>query len=136
MVDNKTLLKAVEDFVNRPRDPRVLERVSRFAGLAREKGLISSTPVFREEEEIDCNIVLMFFAPVGYRPLFDQELVLLMSEGLQYESILKMPIYLRKQLVDRKVKPAARIPRLRETADMPPQMQKQMSAIRSMTDGS
>jgi hypothetical protein len=136
MADGKEILKAVEDFLNRPMDPKVIERVRRFAGLAQDKGLVSSTKVFREEEEIDHNVVLMFFAPIGYRPLFDQEVVFLMSEGMQYESILKMPIYLRKELVNRKVKPTTRTPRLYETADMPPHMQKQMSAIRSMTDSS
>jgi hypothetical protein len=136
MLDSKDFLKAVDNFLNAPKDPRVIERVRRFAGLAQDKGLVSSVAVFREEEEIDHNAILMFFAPVGYRPLFEQEVVFLMSEGIPYESILKMPIHLRKELVNRKVKPISRIPKLYETPDMSPDMQRQFGAIRSLTDAS
>jgi hypothetical protein len=59
-----------------------------------------------------------------------------MSEGIPYESILKMPIHLRKELVNRKVKPISRIPKLYETPDMSPDMQRQFGAIRSLTDAS
>lgn len=137
MADREAFFKALDAFVNRPRDPSVIERVKKFAGTAQKKGLVTGAPVFREVEEIDYNPILGFFAPVGYRPLFEQEIVLLMNYGLSYSDVLSMPVHLRKELIKKKVKPApvTRDRRLDEIPDMPPEMERQMHAARAFAGG-
>lgn len=102
------ILDAIKGFVERPRRADVADRVSNFLKRASGKGDVVETPVIevqtpdkkvsRREE-----VVLEFFAPVGFRPLFEQEIVFLMNEGVSYADIMRMPIYLRKRLIDQKV---------------------------------
>jgi hypothetical protein len=136
MISKEDFFQALDTFVNKPRDPNVVERIKRFAGMAQQKGLITGPPVFREEEEIDNNPILAFFAPVGYRKLFEQEILLLVNSGMSHEDVLDMPIHRRKALIQMKIKPAkGRDRRLDEIPDMPPQMQRQMKAARAMLGG-
>lgn len=128
--------QALETFVNKPRDPKVLERIKRFADKAQQKGLVTGAPVFREEEEIDHSPILAFFAPVGYRKLFEQEVLYLVNGGMSHEDVLDMPVHRRKALIKMKVKPASnRDRRLDEIPDMPPQMERQLKAVKSIMGG-
>lgn len=136
MADRESFFKALDEFVNKPRDQSVLDKVKRFAAKAQEKGLISGPPVFREQEEIDVSPVLAFFAPVGYRKLFEQEIEFLLDEGHSYDSIMSMPIPRRKSLIRRKTTPVKnRDRRLDEIPELPPKMQEQLRAAQSMVNG-
>ncbi len=103
------LFKAIDEFVNRPRDPKVAERVSKYVSKAKSKGWTTDDPILQKsDEEVEMesgewNPTLAFFSPVGYRPLFEQELLFLLSDGHTYESVLQMPVHIRKKLIDRKL---------------------------------
>jgi hypothetical protein len=136
MASKEAFFQALDTFVNKPRDPNVIDRIKRFADKAQQKGLVTGAPVFREEEEIDFNPILAFFAPVGYRKLFEQEVLFLVNGGMSHEDVLDMPVHRRKALIKMKVKPArGRDRRLDEIPDMPPQMQRQMKAAKSLIGG-
>lgn len=109
------IIKGIEEFVNRAPSNAVSERVSRYVtklgsqgGVGEERVLERASPEANsagaQTASPQWNRVQAFFAPVGYRPLFEQELLFLMNEGLAYDSIMQMPVYLRKMLIDKKLK--------------------------------
>lgn len=106
------LLKGIENFINRPVSKTVADRVSKYVtklgsgNVSKERVFKTDAPELNsgiQEDRPEWSSVQAFFSPVGYRPLFEQEIVFLMSEGVSYESILKMPVHLRKKLIDRKL---------------------------------
>lgn len=106
------LIKGIEDFVNRPVNKAVADRVSKYVtklgsgDVGQERVLNLGKPEVNSgdpQERQEWNAVHAFFSPVGYRPLFEQEIIFLMGEGLSYESIMQMPIHLRKKLIDCKL---------------------------------
>lgn len=108
-----SLLKGIEDFVNRAPSKAVADRVSKYVSKLGAQGNVSNERILhigeselnsgKQEENQSWGPLQALFAPVGYRPLFEQEIVFLMNEGLTYESIMSMPIYLRKKLIDKKL---------------------------------
>jgi hypothetical protein len=123
MPESFNLMGSIEEFVNRQRSPLITERIQRFASRAsekwgKEKDKETETPADDEGEKETAkyeNPVIQFFSPVGYRPLFEQEVVFLLDEGLSYEDILKMPVNVRKALIERKLE--ARKPKKQASLD-------------------
>lgn len=106
------IIKGIEDFVNRPVSKAVADRVSKYVtklgsgNVSKERVLSTGKPELNSaeyHEHQEWSSTQAFFAPVGYRPLFEQEILFLMNEGVSYESILKMPVYLRKKLIEKKL---------------------------------
>lgn len=106
------LIKGIENFVNRPVSKTVADRVSKYVtklgsgSVSKERVLdIGKSELNSDEyhEQQEWTSVQAFFAPVGYRPLLEQEILFLMNEGISYESILKMPVHLRKKLIEKKL---------------------------------
>ena len=104
MPDDFNLLDAIKAFVERPQTERAQDRIEKFMSNARKKDAITDVPVFEKGQDREkFDVVLDFFAPVGHRSLFEEEIVLLMNERMSYESIINMPVHLRKKLVEKKV---------------------------------
>lgn len=106
------LIKGIENFINRPVSKTVSDRVSRYVtklgsgNVSKERVLEIGKPELNSaeyQEKQEWTSVQAFFAPVGYRPLFEQEILFLMNEGVSYESILKLPVHLRKKLIEKKL---------------------------------
>jgi hypothetical protein len=131
---NDSLIKGIEDFVNRAPSRAVADRVSKYVTKLGAKGLVANERVLTigrpelnsgapAEEAKDWSPLQAFFAPVGYRPLFEQEIVFLLNEGISYESIMQMPVYLRKKLIDKKLKRDH--PQDMDAPDIPPALLEQ-----------
>jgi hypothetical protein len=136
----QSLMKGIEAFVNRPRDPKVVERIKKFASAASSQWGVSEKPLISrsvgaESREAEWNPVLALFAPVGYRPLFEQELVFLMDRGVSYESVMQMPIPIRKKLIDWKIGKKQAGPETDEPFEIPPAFLKQLEAARAAKAG-
>lgn len=132
------LFRSIEEFVNRPRDPAVGERVSKFVARAKDKGWVADEAVLgiredrksedRSNERFEWTPIHAFFAPVGHRPLFEQEVLFLLNEGLDYEGILRMPVPMRKKLIDKKLelRTGGKRTAMNELPDIPPALLEQM----------
>jgi hypothetical protein len=135
MPKKDSLIDMIEDFVNAPRSAEVTRKVSKYKSKAGSKGWTTEDRVLKTPEvnsaavaggkpkEEEWNAVQAFFAPVGYRPLFEQEIVFLMNEGLTYEAILHMPVHMRKMLIDRKLERGK--PKANDEPDLPPALLEQ-----------
>lgn len=136
------IIKGIEEFVNRAPSSAVSDRVSKYVSKLGSQGLVGNERVLEravpeansgtsESAPEKWNRVQAFFSPVGYRPLFEQELLFLMDEGLAYDGIMQMPVYLRKLLIDKKLnrnKPAE----ADDEADIPPALLEQFRASAKM----
>jgi hypothetical protein len=98
------ILDAITEFVNRPRDASTVSKVKKFFSKASSRGWVVDERVLgTEAPKAEWSPILAFFAPVGYRPLFEQEILFLVNDGLPYESVMSMPVHLRKRLVEQKI---------------------------------
>ena len=117
MNKNEELIQGIQEFIDRPANQKLADRIKKFAATASLKFGDSEEKVLpkpKAEEEGEkkgkseggeaWNPISAFFAPVGYKPLFEQEVLFLVDEGLPYESVMKMPVPFRKKLIDRKIK--------------------------------
>jgi hypothetical protein len=129
-----SLLKGIEDFVNRAPSKSVADKVSKYVSKLGSQGNVSNERVLHigkselnsaeKEEDQSWGPLQALFAPVGYRPLFEQEIVFLLNEGLTYESIMSMPVYLRKKLIDKKLE-RNRPHKATDEPDIPPALLEQ-----------
>lgn len=135
------LFRSLEEFINRRRDPVVRERVSKFVARAKEKGWVTDEavldvgggPVSHSEGRPEWTPIHAFFAPVGYRSLFEQEVLFLLNEGFDYEGILKMPVPIRKKLIDKKLELRTGKKRVSEEPDIPAALLEQIRLATKMT---
>lgn len=131
---NDNLLKGIEDFVNRAPSKAVADRVSKYVTKLGSRGLVGNERVLTlgqaelnsvspAEAVQNWSSLQAFFAPVGYRQLFEQEILFLLNEGVSYESIMQMPVYLRKKLIDKKLE--RNRPQDMDAPDIPPALLEQ-----------
>jgi hypothetical protein len=136
------IIKGIEEFVNRAPSNAVADRVSKYVTKLGSRGLVGEERVLeRSAPEVNSgaaedapdkwNRVQAFFSPVGYRPLFEQELLFLMEDGLTYDGIMQMPVYLRKMLIDKKLK-RNKPDEADDEADIPPALLEQFRASAQM----
>jgi len=79
------------------------ERVRSFLKKAKAQGISTDEKALGLPARSKLHPVMSFFYPVGQKDWLKEEVLFLAAAGMPYESIMRMPVPFRKELIERKL---------------------------------